>query len=74
MCPDEPLVLKPGDALPTDPTVEYIVVKTQNEYEFWNEAVRRAGAICRTKVHANCQFYKDLGKKLDCEGIKHEDS
>jgi hypothetical protein len=49
-CPAEPLVLRPADKPPTDPKVEYIVVEDQNDYERWNEAVRRTGAQCRERV------------------------
>lgn len=73
-CPNEPLVLKPGDKIPTDPAIEYVMVYNQNDYEMWNEAVRRAGAICRAKVHGNCQFYKDLNKHPDCVGTKSEEN
>jgi hypothetical protein len=72
-CPNEPLVLFEGDKLPSDPDVEYVIVKDQNDAERWNEAVRRAGAKCRERVHDNCQFYKDNGKKVVCEGTKNED-
>lgn len=73
-CPNEPFVLFPGDKLPTDPTAEYYVISDQNDYERWNEAVRRAGARCRAAVQENCQFYKDLKVKVVCKGIKNEDS
>ena len=69
-CPDETLVLKATDPLPKDPTVAYVIVRNQNEYELWNEAVRRDGAICRNMVRENCQFYKDLDKKPMCKGTK----
>ncbi len=74
VCPDEPLVLLSTDKLPADPTIDFVVVKDQNDAELWNEAVRRAGAICRATVRANCQFYKDLNKKPQCEGTKNENN
>lgn len=69
-CPNEPLVLFPGDPLPKDPTVEYYIIKDQNDAERWNEAVRRAGAKCRAMVLENCQFYKDNKVAVVCKGTK----
>jgi hypothetical protein len=61
-----------GDKLPTDPDIDYVVVKDQNDAEIWNEAVRKAGAKCRAMVRENCQFYKDLKKPVRCVGIKQD--
>jgi hypothetical protein len=69
-CPEEPLVLFEGDPLPSNPQIEYVVVRDQNEAEIWNERVRRAGAVCRQMVKENCQFYKDNKTKPVCEGIR----
>lgn len=74
-CPMEPLVLFPGDPLPTeiDPATgevrEYVIVTNQNDAERFNEAVRRAGAICRNRVRANCQYYRDLRTNPVCAGL-----
>lgn len=74
-CPDEPLVLFPGDPVPvgvnpvTGAPIEYYIIKDQNDAERFNEAVRRAGAQCRSMVRSNCQFYKDAGSKVICQGL-----
>lgn len=79
VCPKEPLVLFPGQPLPTeiDPATgeirEYVIVENQNDAERWNEAIRRAGAICRNRVRANCQFYTSLGTNTQCAAGPRED-